>query len=157
MSDVRAFVLDVDGVLTDDTFWWGPNGEEWKRFSFADVMGISRARRAGYIFALVSGEESPLVHRFAEKLGIQDVFTNCKAKVTALSEFAERHRLKLSEIAFMGNDVNDIEAMALAGVAAAPADAQRIAKSAASLVTRSTSGKGAVREMIETIFPELIR
>ena len=55
MRELRAIALDVDGVLTDGGFWWGPNGEEWKRFCFADIMGVSRARKAGLIVTLISG------------------------------------------------------------------------------------------------------
>ena len=78
MVAIRAVALDVDGVLTDGGFFWGPSGEEFKRFSFADVMGISLARKAGLIVALISGEDSPLVDRYAKKLGIGDVIKNCK-------------------------------------------------------------------------------
>src|ERR1019366_1156507 len=73
MKQSRAIALDVDGVLTDGGFWWGPNGEEWKRFCFADVMGVSLARKSGLIVALISGEDSPLVDRFATKMGILDM------------------------------------------------------------------------------------
>src|ERR1035441_8664802 len=90
MRSIKAIALDVDGVLTDGTFWWGPDGQEWKRFSFRDVMGICRARRTGTIFALISGENSPLVDRFAEKVGIEsrDIFKGCKDKDKALQKFA---------------------------------------------------------------------
>jgi 3-deoxy-D-manno-octulosonate 8-phosphate phosphatase (KDO 8-P phosphatase) len=73
-NQIKAVALDVDGVLTDGSFWWGPNGEEFKQFNFADVMGISLGRKAGLLFALISGEASPLVDRFAEKMGIVDVY-----------------------------------------------------------------------------------
>ena len=76
MNAIRAVALDVDGVLTDGGFWWGQNGEEFKRFSFADVMGISLARKAGLIVTLISGEDSPLVDRYAAKLGIEAVTKN---------------------------------------------------------------------------------
>jgi 3-deoxy-D-manno-octulosonate 8-phosphate phosphatase (KDO 8-P phosphatase) len=154
MPKIRAFLLDVDGVLTDDTFWWGPNGEEWKRFSFADVMGISRARRGGYLFALVSGEDSPLIDRFAAKVGIEQTFKNCKDKASALRAYARKNNLELSEIAFMGNDVNDVEAMEIAGLAAAPADAQPDIRSRAAIVTERPSGRGAVRELLNSLAPE---
>src|SRR5579863_7059197 len=123
MKDLKAIVLDVDGVLTDGGVWWGPNGEEWKRFSFADIMGVSLARTAGLTVALISGEDSPLVDRFAAKMGITDVHKNCKDKAAALRAFASRHSLPLTEICFMGDDVNDLEAMGITGLAAAPADA----------------------------------
>ncbi len=67
LETIRAIALDVDGVLTDGGLWWGPDGEEWKRFCFADIMGVSLARRAGLILALISGEDSPLVDRYADE------------------------------------------------------------------------------------------
>jgi 3-deoxy-D-manno-octulosonate 8-phosphate phosphatase (KDO 8-P phosphatase) len=102
MIAIRAVALDVDGVLTDGGFWWGPNGEEFKRFSFADVMGVSLARKAGLIVTLISGEDSPLVDRYAAKLGIEDVTKGCKDKAGALRRVRERHGLSNDEIAFMG-------------------------------------------------------
>src|ERR1700679_534830 len=106
-GSIRAIALDVDGVLTDGTFWWGPNGEEFKRFSFLDVMGVSLGLRAGLRFALISGEDSPLVDRFARKMGIEDVYKGCKDKAAALKSFAEKRGLDLASICFMGDDVND--------------------------------------------------
>src|SRR5213593_26704 len=98
MTDIKAVALDVDGVLTDGGLWWGPNGEEWKRFSFIDIMGVSLARKAGLILALISGEDSPLVDRYAAKMGITDIEKNCKDKARALRVFAERQNLQLAEI-----------------------------------------------------------
>src|SRR5215472_10556233 len=95
LQTVDAVVIDVDGVLTDGTFWWGPNGEEWKRFSFGDVMGIARAARAGVLFALVSGEDTPLLSRFAAKTGIVDLYPGCKDKARALRSFAKDRGLSL--------------------------------------------------------------
>jgi 3-deoxy-D-manno-octulosonate 8-phosphate phosphatase (KDO 8-P phosphatase) len=146
---IRAIALDVDGVLTDGTFWWGANGEELKRFSFLDVMGIARARRCGTRFALISGEDGPLLTRFAGKLGIEDVFGGCKDKAGALREFAARHSLPLNEICFVGDDVNDVAAMMIAGFAAAPRSAHANARAHATLVTERPGGAGAVREVID--------
>lgn len=151
MVNIKAIALDVDGVLTDGGFWWGPNGEEWKRFSFADVMGISLARKAGLIVALISGEDSPLVDRFANKMGITDVEKNCKDKARALREFSERRLIPLDAICFMGDDVNDLEAMRIAGFAAAPADARPVACEHADFVATRNGGNGAVRELIDAI------
>src|SRR5947209_619919 len=103
LSLIKAIALDVDGVLTDGTFWWGPGGAEWKRFSFRDVMGVSRGRQAGLIFALISGEDSPLVDRYAEKMQISDVHKGCKDKARAVRAFAEARGLELSQICFMGD------------------------------------------------------
>jgi 3-deoxy-D-manno-octulosonate 8-phosphate phosphatase (KDO 8-P phosphatase) len=146
--------LDVDGVLTDGTFWWGPNGEEYKRFSFLDVMGVSLGRRAGLHFALISGEPSPYVDRYAEKMGITDIWKGCKDKAAALREFAERRQLALTEICFMGDDVNDLAAMAIAGMSAAPATAHADVLRRATLVTQRPAGAGAVRELVDMLLNE---
>jgi len=151
MKNIKAIALDVDGVLTDGGIWWGPSGEEWKRFCFADVMGVSRARKSGLLVALISGEDSPLVDRFANKMGISDVEKGCKDKASALRRFAEKSGLDLSEICFMGDDINDVGAMQLAGLAAAPANAQPVARECAGFVASANGGNGAVRELVEAV------
>jgi 3-deoxy-D-manno-octulosonate 8-phosphate phosphatase (KDO 8-P phosphatase) len=154
MTALKAIALDVDGVLTDGGVWWGPDGEEWKRFSFADIMGVSLARQAGLIVTLISGEDSPLVDRFAAKMNLADIAKGCKDKAAALRAFAERNNLGLDEICFMGDDVNDLAAMELAGLAAAPADARPAALSKAAIVTHAKGGHGAVRELVDRILVE---
>jgi 3-deoxy-D-manno-octulosonate 8-phosphate phosphatase (KDO 8-P phosphatase) len=151
MAEIKAIALDVDGVLTDGGVWWGPDGAEWKRFSFADIMGVSLARKAGLMVTLISGEDSPLVDRFAAKMNLTDVTKGCKDKAAALRAFAGRHQLALEEICFMGDDVNDLGAMELAGLAAAPADARPVARNKASIVTEAKGGNGAVRELVDRI------
>lgn len=150
MTRVKAVALDVDGVLTDGTFWWGPNGEELKRFSFLDVMGISRSMKAGIVFALISGEQNALLDRFAEKMGIADVYKGCKDKAEALKLFVQRHDLSLAEVCFMGDDINDLEALELAGVSAAPATAHQAVLKKVTFVSRHGGGNGAVRELLDT-------
>jgi 3-deoxy-D-manno-octulosonate 8-phosphate phosphatase (KDO 8-P phosphatase) len=151
MIGIKAIALDVDGVLTDGGIWWGPGGEEWKRFCFADIMGVSLARKAGLKIALISGEDSPLVDRFATKMSITDIEKNCKDKAAALRRFAETAGLALSEICFMGDDINDLGAMKLAGVAAAPANAQPAVRRCASFISANNGGNGAVRELVEAV------
>jgi 3-deoxy-D-manno-octulosonate 8-phosphate phosphatase (KDO 8-P phosphatase) len=157
MTELRAIALDVDGVLTDGGVWWGPDGQEWKRFSFADIMGVSLARKAGFIVALISGEDSPLVDRFAAKLGIIYVEKNCKDKASALRQFAACASVSLSEICFMGDDVNDLQAMQLAGMAAAPANAQPAVRRIAAFVANSNGGNGAVRELVDALLDARLR
>jgi 3-deoxy-D-manno-octulosonate 8-phosphate phosphatase (KDO 8-P phosphatase) len=151
MTDIKAIALDVDGVLTDGAFWWGPDGSEWKRFSFADVMGVSIARKAGLAIALISGETSPLIARYAEKMGLTDVEMNCKDKAAAVRAFAERRGLSLAQICFMGDDVNDLPAMDIVGLAAAPADARPAVLRRAGFVASRNAGNGAVRELVDAI------
>ena len=151
MARIKAVALDVDGVLTDGTFWWGVDGQEFKRFSFADVMGVSLGRKAGLVFALISGEDNPQIDRFAAKMGIADVYKGCKDKASALRDFASRHDLKLEEIAFVGDDVNDLGALALAGLSAAPSTAHPLVLAKVQRVLLRPAGNGAVRELIDDI------
>jgi 3-deoxy-D-manno-octulosonate 8-phosphate phosphatase (KDO 8-P phosphatase) len=151
---IKLIAMDVDGVLTDGSFWWGPNGEEWKRFHFADIMGLSRARKAGLKLALISGEDSPLIDRLAAKMQISDVEKSCKDKARALRDIAALHNLALEEICFMGDDVNDLPALEIAGLAAAPADAQPPIREKCQFVSTAKGGNGAVRELIEMILSQ---
>src|SRR4051794_30549407 len=137
MAKLKAIALDVDGVLTDGGVWWGPDGAEWKRFSFADIMGVSLAKKAGLIVTLISGEDSPLVDRYAAKMNLPDITKGCKDKGGALRAFAERNNLALEEICFMGDDVNDLDAMEIAGFSASPADGRPAARAKAKIVTEA--------------------
>jgi len=151
LERIRAVALDVDGVLTDGGLWWGPGGEEWKRFCFADIMGVSLARRAGLELALISGENSPLVDRYAEKLHIRHVMKGCRDKATALREFAAATGIELAEICYMGDDVNDLSAIKIAGFSAAPANAALDVLARADFIAKSAGGNGAVRELMEAL------
>jgi 3-deoxy-D-manno-octulosonate 8-phosphate phosphatase (KDO 8-P phosphatase) len=151
MFPIKAIALDFDGVLTDGAFWWGPDGAEMKRLTFADVMGVSLARKAGLLVTIISGEDSPLVDRYASKLRLADISKGCKDKAVALAAFARRQGLTPAEICFMGDDVNDLAAMELAGLSAAPADARPAALLKADLITTASGGNGAVRELVDLI------
>lgn len=143
--------MDVDGVLTDGGLWWGPNGEEWKRFCFADIMGVSLARRAGIELALISGENSPLVDRYAEKLRIRYVIKGCRDKASALREFSAAIGKDLDAVCFMGDDINDLPAMRIAGFSAAPANAASVVLAHVDFIAQSAGGNGAVRELMEAL------
>lgn len=151
LKKVRALAIDVDGVLSDGGLWWGPNGEEWKRFSFADIMGVSLARRSGFILALISGENSPLVDRYAEKMLIKHVVKGCRDKAAAVRDFASAAGVSLAEICFMGDDVNDLPAMAITGFSAAPANAAAVVLKQAQFVAKAPGGNGAVRELVDAL------
>jgi 3-deoxy-D-manno-octulosonate 8-phosphate phosphatase (KDO 8-P phosphatase) len=146
--------MDVDGVLTDGTVWLDEGGHELKRVCFADIMGVSLGRRAGLLFALISGEGGPALDRIASKFGVGDVYPGCKDKASALEDFARKHDLALDEICFIGDDVNDLPAFERCGLAVAPADAHPAARDRAQLVTEHGSGAGAVREVIDHVCSE---
>ena len=151
LEKILGLAFDVDGVLTDGGLWWGPDGEEWKRFCFADIMGLSLARRAGLQVALISGEDSPLVDRYAQKMLIRHVVKGCRDKAAALREFASASGIDLAEICFMGDDINDLAAMRIAGFSAAPSNAAADILEEADFVARKTGGNGAVRELVEAL------
>jgi 3-deoxy-D-manno-octulosonate 8-phosphate phosphatase (KDO 8-P phosphatase) len=106
-------------------------------------------RRAGLEFALISGENSPLVSRYAEKMKITHVHKGIRDKAAALRQFSEDAGIPLSNLCFMGDDVNDLPAMALAGISAAPSNANPAVLSKAIFRCTRTGGNGAVRELID--------
>ncbi len=155
MKSIKAVVLDVDGVLTDGTVWWSANGDELKRFCFADVTGIPLAKKVGIIIGLISGESSSsgmqIVDRFAAKLGITDVYKGCHDKAAALNTFATKYNISLSMVCFMGDDINDLPALKVAGLSAAPANAQASVRQQVDVVTQQRGGHGAVRELLDML------
>ena len=151
---IQAVAFDVDGVLTDGTFLWSPSGEESKRFSFTDVMGISLLRRLDIKLALISGEPSPLVDRYAEKLRIPFVIKGTRDKAAALTEFCNKFDVSLGHTCFFGDDVNDLSAMEIAGLCACPsnASAEVVAYVAErGFVSPLPGGHGAVRSFADAI------
>jgi 3-deoxy-D-manno-octulosonate 8-phosphate phosphatase (KDO 8-P phosphatase) len=148
---IKAVVMDVDGVLTDGTVWLDEAGHESKRISFADIMGVSMGRRAGLLFAFVSGESGPCLDHIAAKFGVSAIYAGCKDKAAAVRDFGTRHDLDLAEICFIGDDVNDVPAMEICGLAAAPAGAESAATAKAAMVTSRVGGAGSVREVIDRL------
>ncbi len=151
---IKAVALDFDGVLTDGSVWWGPDGQEWKRLSFRDIMGVSLGTKSGLTFAIVSGENSPLIDRYAAKMNIRHVFKGTREKAAALKTFVSDLGIEFSEIAYMGDDVNDLEAMRLAGLPAAPSDAHPETLAVARFRSRFPGGSGAVREFIDFLLQD---
>ena len=151
LEKIRAVAMDVDGVLTDGGVWWGNDGAELKRFCFADIMGVSLGRRAGLVLALISGEDTPLVDRYATKMHIQYVAKGCRDKAAALRAFAAGAQLDLAEICFIGDDVNDLPAIEIAGFSAAPANAAPEVLARVDFVAMASGGNGAVRELMNAI------
>jgi 3-deoxy-D-manno-octulosonate 8-phosphate phosphatase (KDO 8-P phosphatase) len=151
---LQAIAFDVDGVLTDGTFAWSANGEESKQFSFTDIMGISLLRRLGIKMALISGEPSPLVDRYAEKMHIPFVAKGTRDKATALRDFTTKFEIPLEQTCFFGDDVNDLPAMEIAGLCACPSNgaAEVLAHiTAHGFVSSSPGGHGAVRSFADAI------
>ncbi|MBO5590917.1 MAG: HAD-IIIA family hydrolase [Acidaminococcaceae bacterium] len=151
-SCIRLVALDMDGTLTDGSINIGADGELFKRFNAKDGLGITSARRHGLIIAVITGRKGPIVQRRAEELGIaEDVMSGISAKNQAILLLAEKHGLSMEEIAFMGDDLNDLPALLTVGLSAAPGDAAEDVKQRVDYITPHNGGQGAVRDLLELI------
>ena len=148
---VRLLCVDVDGVLTDAGMYYGPDGEVLKKFNTRDGMGLARVRQVGVAVAIISGEDSAIVHARAAKLKIDNVFSGVSDKLEVVQGLCTRSQYVLDEVAYIGDDLNDLAAMQCVGLACAVADAAEPVKSAAHYVTQRRGGDGAVRELCELI------
>jgi 3-deoxy-D-manno-octulosonate 8-phosphate phosphatase (KDO 8-P phosphatase) len=149
---IRLLLTDVDGVLTDGSVYYSAAGEEMKRFSIRDGMGVERLRQlTGIEVGIVTGEKSPAVLRRAEKLKIAELHVGIRRKSAVLADIFDRLKLQPKEIAYIGDDTNDLEVMRHVGLTAAPADAYRDVLTVADYVCQAAGGQGAFREFVELI------
>ena len=151
LQGICLLALDVDGVLTDGSINMGAQGELFKSFYAQDGLGISVALRSGLQIAIITGRKSEIIHRRAQELGIQMVQEGVKDKYLALEQLQNQLGLSRGQVAYMGDDLNDLPAFRAAGVTFAPADAVEEVREAASFVTEAAGGRGAVREAIAMI------
>ncbi|HVY28866.1 MAG TPA: HAD hydrolase family protein [Polyangiaceae bacterium] len=153
-AGIRLVVSDVDGVLTDAGVYYSADGEELKRFSMRDGMGVELLRRAGIRTALMTRENSPIVSARAKKLSIENVWSAQLDKGTALPRLAAELGHGADAVAYIGDDVNDLGALAWVaeqGLAVCPADAVTKVREAAHFVTAARGGHGAFRELCDLI------
>ena len=150
-DEVKLFVTDVDGTLTDGGIYYTAQGEYMKRFNIRDGMGLSLLRQSGVDVAIMTGEETEIVLRRAEKLQISYVFLGVKEKLPELRKLCQRLDVSLKHVAYVGDDVNDLEPMKEVGVSFAVADADSRVLEAASVRLSKRGGEGAVREAVEWI------
>jgi 3-deoxy-D-manno-octulosonate 8-phosphate phosphatase (KDO 8-P phosphatase) len=148
---IKAFVFDVDGVLTDGTVYVFDSGEQVRRMSIKDGFALQLAVKKGYRILVISGGNSPAVMSRLKKLGITDIFMNVLDKRTTLLQYVNDHHLSKDEVMFMGDDVPDYAAMREAGLACAPLDAAPEIKKVAAYIASVNGGMGCVREVIEKV------
>ncbi len=151
LKHIRLVATDVDGVLTDAGMYYAESGEELKKFNTRDGMGIKLLQRAGLITAIVTQERTKLVARRGEKLAIPEVHQGVMNKLQLISEMAARHGLTLGQVAYIGDDVNDLEALKAVGFSATPADGMPQVVDAVHYICRKKGGEGAVREIADMI------
>ncbi len=152
LSRIKLLLTDCDGVLTDGGVYYGEAGEEFKKFDIRDGMGVERLRNfAGVTTGIITGELSPSLIKRAEKLKITELHLGVKDKPAAFKEILTRLDLQPEEVAYIGDDTNDLEVMKLAGVTACPADAISFIKEVAGIICEAKGGQGCFRELAEMI------
>ncbi len=155
-KDIRFLVLDVDGVLTDGGMYYTESGDEFKRFNTRDGLGISRLTKSGFSIGLLSsGKNKKLIQSRASLLGVQFVHVGFEAKFPTLDAWRKKLKLTWEEIAYIGDDVNDLEVISYVGFSACPADATDKVKKAADVILKKKGGEGCVREFIERFLMEI--
>ncbi len=149
LKKIKILVSDVDGVLTDSGAYYSGDGIELKKFNIRDGMGMVLLRKAGYKIAIVTTENTKIVEKRAERLQVDDLIQGSYNKMEAIEKLIAKYSLKWEEIAFIGDDINDIVVMKKVGFSATPANATAINKKIADYVTKTNGGYGAVREVCD--------
>jgi len=151
-KDIKVFVMDVDGTLTDGKIYMGSQGELFKAFDIKDGYGICEILPANHIKAvIITGRTSDVVVNRARELGIDYIFQNVKDKGEAIIELSKEWKLELEEFAYIGDDMIDISAMQHCGLKGCPSDAVNEVKNICDFISTKRGGEGAVRDFIEWI------
>ena len=148
---IRLLVLDVDGVLTDGSLYFGPQGEALKVFHVRDGHGIKMAQRAGIEVAFLTGRRSDAAYHRAKELGVNRFHEGLRDKVVVLEEIMAALQIEAGAVAAVGDDLVDLPHLRRVGLAVAVADAAPEVKAAAHWVTSLPGGKGAVREVCDLL------
>ena len=148
---ITTFIFDVDGVLTDGTVLVLDNGLQARRMNIKDGFALQMAVKNGYRVLIVSGGNSPQVVHRLEKLGITDVHMSVLDKKTFVSEYITKNNLAKEQILYMGDDLPDLPAMSVVGLATCPADAVSEIKESAQYISHLNGGNACVREVIEKV------
>jgi 3-deoxy-D-manno-octulosonate 8-phosphate phosphatase (KDO 8-P phosphatase) len=149
---IKLVLTDVDGVLTDTGVYYSANGEELKRYSIRDGMGVERLRKLVNVeTGIITRENTDIVRSRAQKLKITELHLGSMEKEKTLEEICTRKKLSKDEIAYIGDDTNDVDIMKMAGLSACPHDATKFAKNVSDFIVESKGGQGAFRDLAELI------
>lgn len=151
LSKIKLLATDVDGVLTDSGAYYSGNGIELKKFSIRDGMGITLLRKAGYKVAFVTTEKTKIAEVRANRLQVDDLYQGITHKVEAIEDLKKKYSLSWDEIAFIGDDINDVPVLKLVGFAATPANGTALNKKHADYITTCEGGHGCVREVCDLL------
>ncbi len=154
MKKIKLLIIDVDGTLTDGIVYIGNSGELCKGFYVRDGIGIQKLIKAGIKPVVCTSRESEIVLQRCKELGIEQIFQGVRDKREKLQEIKMELGAEWEEIAYIADDINDLEAMKLAEVKGCPADAVSEVKEICGFVSQFNGGRGAVREFIEYLIEE---
>ena len=148
---IKLLLLDVDGVLTDGRIILDGRGNELKGFHVRDGHGIKMAQRSGIVIGIITGRTSEVVNVRARELGIQEVHQGAHEKITIYDSILDKYGLRDEEVAYMGDDIVDLDILKRSGLAVTVADADPSVIKHVDLITKNDGGRGAVREFINFI------
>lgn len=151
LNEIKIIILDVDGTMTDGKITYDNNGTETKSFNVKDGMAIAQAIKYGVKVAIITGRTSKIVEQRAIELGILDIYQGVGNKIATLDKLLKKYDYKYSNVAYMGDDINDIPAMMRANYVGITADAVSDIDEFANFKSKYNGGYGAVREFVETI------
>lgn len=157
VSKIKMLLTDCDGCLTDGGMYYTENGDEIKKFNTRDGMGFSLLKSHGILTGIVTGEDRNLNARRAKKLKLDVINQGCVDKMSAVNEIARQYGLDLSEIAYIGDDINDLTVLENVGYGACPQDAADKVKAVSSYVCNAKGGEGVIREVVEQILKSIFR
>jgi 3-deoxy-D-manno-octulosonate 8-phosphate phosphatase (KDO 8-P phosphatase) len=147
----KLVITDIDGVWTDGGMYYDQTGNEWKKFNTSDSAGILFLKLLDIPVAIITGEDTEIVQRRAEKLNIKYLYMGVKDKVKVAKQLCVDLNIAINEVAYIGDDLNDMALLKLVGLSAAPANAPVYVKNLVDLVLKTRGGDGAFREFVESI------
>ena len=151
IKKIKMVVTDIDGVWTDGKMYYTASGDSMRGFSTYDGMAVSLLKEKGIILAIISGENSEIVVSRAHKLGVEEVYLGEKEKMKRLMYLVKKYNIKVDAVAFIGDDILDIQCLESVGFSALSANSPIIGKCDVDLVTKRAGGDGAFREFIDII------
>ncbi len=147
----KLIATDVDGVLTSGGMYYDEHFNELKKFNVSDGVGVIFCKLLQIPVAIFTGENTPIVSRRAKKLGIEHVFLGCKNKVQNLSQLCQQLGIDPQQVAYIGDDINDIQMLKTVGFSACPANAPLYVRKYAHITLSKKGGQGVFREFVEYI------
>lgn len=150
----KLIITDIDGVWTDGGMYYDKTGNELKKFNTSDGVGVLLCKDLNIPIAILTGEDTPIVTARAAKLKIDMVYLGVQDKLSLALEICENLKIDLTEVAFIGDDLNDAKLLPKVGFSASPANAPNYIKNLVQFVTEKSGGEGAFREFVEKILSE---